>query len=80
MNNEPTSEGTVKVDATVRHPLWTFEDYLEAKGFHSDACIATTHPDFYRLARNLWDGLNVIADCRTHDTPAEFAVDTLHDA
>ena len=80
MTNEPTSAGSVRVDATVRHPLWTFENYLEAKGFQSDACIATTHPDFYRLARNLWDGLNVIADCRTHDTPAEFAVDTLHDA
>ena len=80
MSNEPTSKGSVRVDATVRRPLCTFENYLEAKGFQADACIATTHPDFYRLARNLWDGLIVIADCRTHDTPAEFAEDTLKDA
>ena len=63
-----------------RRPPWTFEDYLEAKGFQADACIDTTHPDFYRLARNLWDGLNVIADCRTHDTPREFAENRLCDA
>ena len=74
------TEGGVRVDGVVRRPLWTFENYLEAKGFQADACIATTHPDFYRLAWNLWDGLNVIADCRTHDTPAEFAEDALKDA
>ena len=80
MRDGPTSEGNVPVERQVRGPLWTFENYLEAKGFQADACIATTHPDFYRLARNLWDGLIVIADCRTHDTPAEFAEDTLQDA
>ena len=80
MRDGPTSECNVPVERQVRGPLWTFENYLEAKGFQADACIATTHPDFYRLARNLWDGLIVIADCRTHDTPAEFAEDTLQGA
>ena len=77
---EADGSGNVRLERQVRRPLCTFENYLEAKGFQADACIATTHPDFYRLARNLWDGLIVIADCRTHDTPAEFAEDTLKDA
>ena len=35
----------------------TFEEFLERIGFHADACEACIEPDFYRLAKTLWETL-----------------------
>ena len=32
-----------------------FAQFLEDQGFQADACECSTHPDFYRLARSLWE-------------------------
>jgi len=53
----------------------TFEKFLEDQGFDPEATESTTHPDFYRLARNLHEALEKIAaldripdyiGCETH--------------
>ena len=33
----------------------TFAQFLEQQGFQADACEPCIHPDFYRLARDLWE-------------------------
>jgi hypothetical protein len=33
----------------------TFPQFLEEQGFQADACESCINPDFYRLARSLWD-------------------------
>ena len=44
----------------------TFERFLEDEGFQADACEATTHPDFYRLAKAMHQALEDIADQTEH--------------
>jgi hypothetical protein len=33
----------------------TFYGFLEVQGFQADACESLLDPDFYRLARDLWE-------------------------
>ena len=39
-----------------------FEKFLEARGFHADACKATVDPDFYRMTECLFKTLVEIGD------------------
>lgn len=55
-----------------------FQKFLEQRGFQSDTCEATTHPDFYRLAESMHEALVEIKGSTYHsDYPA--AVDIAHD-
>lgn len=48
-----------------------FQKFLEQRGFQPDACEATTHPDFYRLAESMHATLMEIKGTAYHsDYPA----------
>jgi len=40
--------------------MTTFPQFLEAQGFQADACESLIHPDFYRLARDLWERNHIL--------------------
>lgn len=40
----------------------TFDQFLEFRQFHADACEALTDPDFYALAKSMYEALETIAD------------------
>ena len=61
MKGTESTGGEVRLERPVRRAT-TFEAFLEERGFQADACEATTHPDFYTLARQLWSGLNRIEE------------------
>lgn len=39
-----------------------FDKFLEKQGFRADACKSGIDPDFYRLAKGLWQALKAVED------------------
>ena len=55
-----------------------FEKFLESRGFHADACVATIDPDFFALAETLHKALVKIGDQGSGDLTSHPALPTAY--